>query len=68
MNLTHGNCSLLKDSITSRINWRARNSGQVRTGTWSHGTQQVATQTPVYSKLAGRIDKGETRVSPEIEG
>ena len=33
VNLTHGDCSGLNDSITSRINWRARNNGQLRTGT-----------------------------------
>ena len=32
MNLTHGDCSYFNDSITSRINWRARNSGQLPTG------------------------------------
>ena len=30
MNLAHNPWSLLNDSITSRINWRARNSGQLR--------------------------------------
>ncbi len=33
VNLTHSDCSGLNDSITSRINWRARNNGQLRTGT-----------------------------------
>ena len=33
MNLAHNLWSFLNDSITSRINWRARNSGQLRTGT-----------------------------------
>jgi hypothetical protein len=62
MNLAHDFFSPFKDSITSCINWRALNSGQLRTGIWSHGMRQLLNASVDTSIHTQRIEMNISKI------